>query len=268
MTREDTLPLRTKLRRSNTSGYEGVSWHKSASKWGAYIRADGVRLHLGLFKTIEEAHVAHVRGFAEFRSTVQKAEPTAIRNELLYAVRQLYDLHGIKALSTPFLEKQKSRLYHRLRTAGLNQPTLLAQLGLTEEYAAWRMSARTYRGVTKPKWSWEVAVAKAREIKEREGDLPTVQWFRTNGFSSLTAAVHLSGRTWEDLREAVGCFATSNFYESRNGMRWRSRPEASLSNFLYARGIKHKRGERYAAGYSKQSGRRWGSLYQFHIRVS
>jgi len=55
-------------------------------------------------------------------------------------------------------------------------------------------------------------------------------------------------------------WSSRGFYESRNGMRWRSRPEASLSNFLYARGIEHKRGERYAAGYSEQSGRRWGRL--------
>ena len=55
------------------------------------------------------------------------------------------------------------------------------------------------------------------------------------------------------------------FYNSRVGIRWRSRPEAGLSNFLYARGIEHKRGERYPDGYSKQSGRAHGR-YDLHFR--
>src|ERR1017187_8273970 len=177
---------------------------------------------------------------------------------LLDTVRDLYVACGISALATPFLEKQKGRLYHRLLAAGLNQKTLLEELGLTEEYAAWRASFRTYRGVVKPQWSWETAVEAAKEIKERDGDLPTVEWGRSNGHSSLASAVFNSGHTWDDLREAVGSLASSTFYPSRNGTRWRSRPEACLSNFLYARGIEHKRGERYPQGYSKQSGRRYG----------
>src|SRR3990172_3465377 len=35
------------LRSSNTSGLKGVSWHKAAKKWRAYIGATGE--HLGLF---------------------------------------------------------------------------------------------------------------------------------------------------------------------------------------------------------------------------
>jgi hypothetical protein len=76
----------------------------------------------------------------------------------------------------------------------------------------------------------------------------------------LTNVVHLSGRTWEDLRAAVGSFATSTFVQSRNGMRWLSQGEASLSNFLYARRIVHRKGELYAPGYSEQSGRNYGRL--------
>jgi hypothetical protein len=48
-------------------------------------------------------------------------------------------------------------------------------------------------------------------------------------------------------------------------MRWRSRPEACLSNFLYARGVQHKKGERYPDGYAEQSGKRHGR-YDVHFR--
>jgi hypothetical protein len=47
-----------KLRRDSTSGYKGVGFHKVTQKWMAYIRANNVQYHLGLFKTIREAVIA------------------------------------------------------------------------------------------------------------------------------------------------------------------------------------------------------------------
>lgn len=186
--------------------------------------------------------------------------PDEIRAALLETVRRIYEAHGITALASTALGKQPGKLYHHLREAGIDQSTLLRELGLTEEYAAWRIAKRTYRGVPQTRWTWEKIVATAKDIKNREGDLPTMTWFRENGYSSLSSGVFRSGHNWEDLRSAVECFTTSHFRESRNGMRWRSHPEASLSNFLYARGITHKRGERYAPGYAEQSGRHYGIL--------
>lgn len=179
---------------------------------------------------------------------------------VLDAVRQLYATHGIKALSTTFLEN--TPIYHRMRKAKISHAVLLEKLGFTSEYDTWRLSSRTYRGKTKPKWTWEIAVATAKALVEREGDLPTVEWCRLNGYSQLTNVVHLSRprRTWEDLRTAVGSFATSKFVQSRNCMRWLSQGEASLSNFFYARGIEHRKGELCAPGYSEQSGRNYGRL--------
>ncbi len=252
-----------KVDATNTSGYRGVSWHKAAQKWGAYIRVDGVRQYLGLFDTPEEAGKAYALEASKLRPTF---DPAQERDTLLAAVRELYGQHGIKALSTRFLYKQRGNLGVRLCKAGLKQPALLAELGLTEEFAAWRDTARTYRGDTKPKWSWDVAVATAREIVARDGDLPTVEECRLGGLSSLTNAVHLAGKSWDDLRSAVGLQPSPNFFRSRNGLGWRSRPEACLSNFLYARGIEHKKGERYPAEYSVQSGRRW-ARYDLHFRV-
>jgi hypothetical protein len=63
-----------------------------------------------------------------------------------------------------------------------------------------------------------------------------------------------------DLRAVVGCGDPQTFCQSRNGMRWRSRPEAALSDFLYARDIPHRHGELYPADYAEQSGRDHGRL--------
>lgn len=40
---------------NNTSGFRGVSWHKSAKKWMATITINGKNKHLGYFNTAEEA---------------------------------------------------------------------------------------------------------------------------------------------------------------------------------------------------------------------
>lgn len=45
--------------KNNTSGYKGVSWNKTYSKWVAYIGVDWKRQHLGYFDTLEDAHTAY-----------------------------------------------------------------------------------------------------------------------------------------------------------------------------------------------------------------
>lgn len=47
------------IRRDNTSGFKGVSWNKNAGKWIASIQCQGVYKYLGLYLTVEEAHLAY-----------------------------------------------------------------------------------------------------------------------------------------------------------------------------------------------------------------
>ena len=44
---------------SNTSGFKGVFWSKSASKWMAQIKLNGHPTHIGCFSTTEEAAQAY-----------------------------------------------------------------------------------------------------------------------------------------------------------------------------------------------------------------
>jgi hypothetical protein len=43
---------------TNTTGYPGVSYQKSAGKYEAYINRDGKKIHLGLFMSLKEAIIA------------------------------------------------------------------------------------------------------------------------------------------------------------------------------------------------------------------
>ena len=89
--------------------------------------------------------------------------------------------------------------------------------------------------------------------------------FNSAAFDSLVVALYGMGKTWIDLRNALGEHEGSSFAPSRSGVRWRSHPEASLSNFLYARGIEHRRGTRYHEDYEKLSGRAYG-FYDLHFK--
>lgn len=44
-----------KKQKNNTSGYKGVSWHKTLKYWTGYIRHNQKRILLGYFKTKEDA---------------------------------------------------------------------------------------------------------------------------------------------------------------------------------------------------------------------
>jgi hypothetical protein len=56
---DGTAPCRLKPtnppQTNNTSGVRGVSWHKSARKYQAYITVRQKRIYLGCFGTLEEA---------------------------------------------------------------------------------------------------------------------------------------------------------------------------------------------------------------------
>ncbi len=252
------------MRPNKSSGLKGVSWHRQSEKWVAYVGNGPTRKYLGLFPTTKAACQAVATASALLpisRNTIESRQSNVIDK-----ARRIYARQGLSGLTGAALE-HKGLDYGVLRRVGLNHVQLLEALDIKEDYIRWRASARTYRGKASPPWTWERALQVAKELADKEGDLPTVEWCRCNGYSSLTNAVFKSAHTWEDLRASMGLPTSASFFSSRNGQRWRSRAEACLSNFLYARGIEHKRGERYDAGYAESSGRMHGR-YDLHFRLA
>jgi hypothetical protein len=255
---------KAKVRKDNTSGYLGVSLDKIACKWAAYIRRSGKRYYLGHFTTPEAASAAYQEADARLGTASSNR-----RSVLLGNARQLYLEHGLSALTTDALN-ETGVTEGKLRRVGLSHADLLAELGLAEDYKRWREETFIYAGKKKPRWTWKRAIEVAGHLVDQENDLPTVQWCRLNGHSQLVNTVHRLGRNWEDLRAEIGLPNTvmrngrPRYFDSRIGIRWRSRPEACLSNFLYARGVEHKRGERYPQDYTEKTGRAYGR-YDLHF---
>ncbi|AZI37870.1 hypothetical protein [Caenibius tardaugens] len=183
--------------------------------------------------------------------------------ELLAHCRTLYEAEGPAALT--FQALKAAGVYYPLYERGIRQADLIARLGIEDTYKAHKTAQPLQRnGKILQRWTWDRVVEEARQIVATQGNLPPAAWFQQNGHQSLVQAVYYLDRSWEALRDAVGDFITSTFVESRNGIRWRSHPEASLSNFLYTRGIEHRRGDRYPDTYAEETGRAYG-FYDLHF---
>ncbi len=183
--------------------------------------------------------------------------------ELLEYCRNLISEHGFAILT--FKSLKARRLYFPLYSRGLTQKRLLEKLGLEEDYAAHSAAQpRQYAGVMQERWSWERVVRVAKETKEEHGHLPPAGWFQRNKLGSLVFYVYESGHTWDELETEVTGSSGGNFVESRNGMRWLSHAEASLSNFLYARGVQHRKGERYPDGFAEVGDAKY-AIYDLHF---
>lgn len=185
--------------------------------------------------------------------------------QVIERCRELYALEGPSALTYKGLKKHK--LYSQLYRRGITQEILLKRIAVEDIYESYKLTLPVNRsaGMTE-RWTWARIISIAREVRQREGHLPPAGWFSANGFGSLVSAVYNLGSTWATLRGEVGDFTGSNFVESRNGLRWLSHPEASLSNFLYARGIEHRVGQRYPAEFERSAQSR--GFFDLHFKAS
>ena len=184
-------------------------------------------------------------------------------DDLLDRCRKLYSEHGFEALTFKALKAEG--LYFPLYQRGLTKTEVLKRLGLEAEYESFESNRpRLYAGTVRERWTWERIVRIATETKAAHGHLPPAAWFQRNKLGSLVYYVYQSGHTWDEVQEAVGALPGGNFVESRNGLRWLSHAEASLSNFLYARGIDHRKGERYPDAFADVGDAKY-AIYDMHF---
>lgn len=52
----------------SNSGFMGVTWNKAVGKWQAAIKLNGKNMHLGVFKTAEDASVAYLKAKSSLHS--------------------------------------------------------------------------------------------------------------------------------------------------------------------------------------------------------
>lgn len=84
VTNQENAQNQVHLRVINTSGHRGVSKHKGANKWAAYIRGGGKIIHLGYFHLLEDAVAARLAAELIYyptrpRSTAHEASRRASR---------------------------------------------------------------------------------------------------------------------------------------------------------------------------------------------
>lgn len=175
------------------------------------------------------------------------------RQAIIEHVRELYLNKGPSVLT--FARLKAEGVYFHLYQKGIKQKEVVGLVGASEEYARYKAVNFTVETKTRVKrrWTWGRVIMEATELKEKFGHLPPAQWFQQNNAGALVSAVYKFGRTWEQLREEIGCLSSGDYVQSRNGLRWKSHPEASLSNFLHARAIQHKVGEKYPEGIAAMS---------------
>lgn len=181
------------------------------------------------------------------------------RDQLIAYCRAQYEEGGLAALTYKSLSAEKG-LYFNLYQNGITQAELVRVLGLEDAFHDYKTLnwERKRNGKISKRWTWERVIDEAKRVTDENGFLPPAAWFQVNGRGSFVAAIYGLGKTWSDLRTICDSFHGSSFVESRNGMRWRSHPEASLSNFLYARGITHELGRKYSPGFSEATGLAYG----------
>jgi len=191
--------------------------------------------------------------YSQFKSHQQNPSlefSSYTKEQLVDYCRNVYFELGISGLSYVHLKKL-GNLYNTLyHTHKMNMYQLIDVLGVRQEYDEYKAGLK--------KWSTEKILQHGRSIIEEFGYLPPAEWLRKNGYGAMVTALYGSDISFADLRDALSANEGSSFVMSKNGMRWRSHPEASFSNFLYARGIEHELGRKYPDDYAAYSKRRYG----------
>ena len=92
----------------NTSGYKGVNWNKRSNRWDASIKENGLKVHLGYFRSLDDAVKARQKKANEvFGEYVNKCEQQNI-------IIQVPNNKKIKKIEIDFYDDDYKRLEREL----------------------------------------------------------------------------------------------------------------------------------------------------------
>jgi len=196
-------------------------------------------------------------------------------SDYLEALDIVYREEGVEALK--FQRLKELRLYYPLYKFGWNAEKICHLYGMTTH--EWKNAVKLTRNTTSGQLDWnEEMVWKVwDQLVDKYGYVPTANEVRQElpKFASIFGYMTEYSITFDMIRAKYpnqkygpnfgqmshpiarnmksGIKNRARWTESVNGMRWHSRAEASASNFLYARGISHRKGKLYADEYAEQS---------------
>ena len=176
---------------------------------------------------------------------------------------ELYQEHGIQVYFAKWLkENGNNYFYQKLTKNKLSLVDLTVDAGRGQE-------RDDYTGIMQfTQWSPSKIDEVAEELVEKYQCIPSCEWLRLNGYASFMGHMTRINKqeSLAQLRERFGVNQNSQFI-SNDGVNHDSFAEACFANFLLARGIELRRGERYPVEYAEQSGYAYGK-YDFHFRAT
>lgn len=183
----------------------------------------------------------------------------------IHHVKLLFHKHGVVALSCKWMRDNGYKtLYHSVVGHGkITLEHLSLHWGVHEEWCQQRkrVSAESRGHVP---WSDKIIKDEVRKLVDLFGYLPSAQYLRDNGYTSLVSAIYKSGNSYIDLRKEIDQSHDPKFW-SRNGMYWRSLAETNMANFLYSRDVAFKQGERYPREFEEKYGVK--GVYDMHFQA-
>ena len=218
-------------------------------------------------------HAQRTPPVGESRKRIDNREDR--ESHYLEALDAVYRSEGFEGLS--FNRLNELKLYYPLYGLGWNQQKICHRYGMTIE--EWKLRRKKMQNQSSGRIDWDENKVYEiyDELVQHYGYVPTAVEVRNEfpQYGSIFGVMSQLKITFDDIRGKYpeskygpnfnqisttidgkpirGFKNRTRWTESVNGMRWHSRAEASVSNFLYARGITHKKGELYGEEYSSNS---------------
>jgi hypothetical protein len=211
--------------------------------------------------------LAKVRKFYKDLKELRSIHGCTFKDIQLKTLGELVKAHGAVALTDKWLIANKHQSVRSAFVCHWNsdREAVAETLGILDEYKSLIEHNRTT--YTPNKWTKEVFDKAVKEVIDRFGGIPCHEVLCASGYGALVGTINNKQycSSLPDLRKQYGVENDRN--TAMNGMELHSFAEVSLANFLYERGIRFKRGERYPPAYEAMSGRHHGT-YDFHIQTT